>query len=268
MTSRGSTATASWGTSGGTAWVSSARSCPTWACRLTTSATVGATRRARSTSTKAHVGPNGRVTRPGVDVFDPTGELIPEIARGADFRRVLQYQTRSDLNSDFDSLELAMDKRFSNRWSGRIAYTLARARDVGSVGNGAAGTKRFANDLNPREDYGPRKLRQSPRAGDRRERHNLGRAWRRRHLQALFGLSDQRNGGPGRQRRSRQSGASGRRHPRCGAADRVSTRQQRSSRSQRHRRREHHAAGLAPAVHSEPAGQARRQGSSSRCTTP
>ena len=101
------------------------------------------------------VGPNGRVTRLGVDVFDPTGELIPEIARGADFRRVLQYQTRSDLNSDFDSLELAMDKRYSNRWSGRIAYTLARARDVGSVGNGAAGTKRFANDLNPREDYGP-----------------------------------------------------------------------------------------------------------------
>ncbi len=101
------------------------------------------------------LGPDGRVTRLGVDVFDPTGELIPEIARGTDFRRVLQYQSRSDLNSDFDSLELAMDKRYSNRWSGRIAYTLARARDVGSVGNGAAGTKRFANDLNPREDYGP-----------------------------------------------------------------------------------------------------------------
>jgi hypothetical protein len=100
------------------------------------------------------VGPDGRVTRLGVDVFDPTGTLIPEVARGTEFRRVLQYQTRSDLNTDFDSLELSMDKRYSDRWSGRIAYTLARARDVGSVGNGASGTKRFANDLNPREDYG------------------------------------------------------------------------------------------------------------------
>jgi hypothetical protein len=90
-------------------------------------------------------GANGRITRPGPAGFDPGGELIPASARNAAFQRVLQYQTRDDLNTDFNSLELSLEKRYSQRWSGRVAYTLAYANDVGG---------RFTDDLNPREDYG------------------------------------------------------------------------------------------------------------------
>jgi hypothetical protein len=100
-------------------------------------------------------GANGIVTRPGVGGFDPTGELIPPEARNTTFLRVLQYQTRDDLRTDFDSLELALEKRYSDRWSGRVAYTLARARDDGTTGGGTTTVgKRYMNDLNPREDYG------------------------------------------------------------------------------------------------------------------
>jgi hypothetical protein len=67
------------------------------------------------------VAANGRVTRLGAAVFDPSGTIIPASARNVAFRRVLQFQTRDDLNTDFDSLELSMEKRYSNRWSGRVA---------------------------------------------------------------------------------------------------------------------------------------------------
>jgi Carboxypeptidase regulatory-like domain/TonB dependent receptor-like, beta-barrel len=89
-------------------------------------------------------GPNGRITRLGVDVFDPTGELIPPQARSTNFIRVLQYQSREELNTDYNALELALDKRLSQRWSGRVSYTLARARDVGAI----------TYDTNLRGDYG------------------------------------------------------------------------------------------------------------------
>jgi hypothetical protein len=97
-------------------------------------------------------GADGRIVRLGPSVFDPTGELIPASARGANFQRVLQYQTRDDFNSDFKSLELSLEKRFSSRWSARAAYTLAYANDV--VPQNSALNSRVSNDLNPREDYG------------------------------------------------------------------------------------------------------------------
>jgi outer membrane receptor protein involved in Fe transport len=76
---------------------------------------------------------NGRITRLGVNVFDPNGELVPPEARSTNFIRFLQYQSRSEFNTDYNALELALDKRLSNRWSGRISYTLARARDVALI---------------------------------------------------------------------------------------------------------------------------------------
>jgi hypothetical protein len=97
-------------------------------------------------------GPNGRIVRLTPDQFDPTGELIPASARGASFQRVRQYQTLDVFNSDFDSLELSLEKRFTNRWSARAAYTLAYANDV--VPQNASLNSRVSNDLNPREDYG------------------------------------------------------------------------------------------------------------------
>ena len=108
------------------------------------------------------LGSDGEVTRPGIDVFDPTGTLIPAAARGVDFRRVLQYQTRDAFNTDYHGLELSVMKRLANRWSGRMSYSLSRARDVNvNLGNGFAVWDRRVNDdygvtsgLNPRADYG------------------------------------------------------------------------------------------------------------------
>ena len=89
-------------------------------------------------------GANGRITRLGVDVFDPNGELVPPEARSTNFIRLLQYQSREELNTDYNALELALEKRMSQRWSGRVSYTLARARDVGAI----------TYDTNLRGDYG------------------------------------------------------------------------------------------------------------------
>jgi hypothetical protein len=101
-------------------------------------------------------GLNGTIGRPGIAVFDPTGELIPAQARNAAFQRVRQFQTLDALNTDYNALALALEKRQSNRWSGRIAYTLSEANDVQGaalLGNNIS-TKRVSDDLNPRSDYG------------------------------------------------------------------------------------------------------------------
>lgn len=82
------------------------------------------------------VGANGRVTRLGVSVFDPSGSLVPlsnTAARNTTFIQFLQNQSLAALNTDFNSLEVGLEKRYSDRWSGRVSYTLARCRDVGNI---------------------------------------------------------------------------------------------------------------------------------------
>ena len=89
----------------------------------------------------------GRVTRLGVDVFDPTGELVPPEARNTTFVQFNQNQTKelgSALDTTFNSMEIGLEKRYSNRWSGRVSYTLAHCYDVGSI----------IVDSDPRLDYG------------------------------------------------------------------------------------------------------------------
>jgi hypothetical protein len=109
---------------------------------------VGNRGRDQTTLLDINVGPTnpatGRITRLGVAGFDPTGTIIPASARNRTFRRVLQYTTDERFNTDFNSMEIGLEKRMSNRWSGRVAYTLARARDVGAI----------SDYLNPRGDYG------------------------------------------------------------------------------------------------------------------
>jgi hypothetical protein len=105
---------------------------------------------------------SGNVTWLGVNVFDPTGTLVPAAARGVNFRRVLQYQTLDTFDSDYHALELGLVRRFANRWSGRVSYTLGRARDTQVMtGNAFAIWGRRVNDdygvtsgLNPRADFG------------------------------------------------------------------------------------------------------------------
>lgn len=100
--------------------------------------------------------PSGLVGRPGASVFDPDGKLIPAQARATNFQRVLQYQTRPEFKSDYNALEVSVVRRLANRWSGRFAYTLSRAREVNSGGfaGGNIVEKRVNDDFNPRADYG------------------------------------------------------------------------------------------------------------------
>ena len=69
---------------------------------------------------------------------------------------MLQFQNLDAFNTDHNSLELALDKRYSNRWSGRLAYTLAYSNDVQAATQGGfnLSLKRFSDDLDPRSDYG------------------------------------------------------------------------------------------------------------------
>ena len=88
-----------------------------------------------------------QVTRLGVDVFDPNGELVPPEARSTTFRQFNQEQTRelaSALDSDFNSLELEFERRMANHWSGRVSYTFSRCYDVAAI----------IVDSDPRLDYG------------------------------------------------------------------------------------------------------------------
>jgi outer membrane receptor protein involved in Fe transport len=89
--------------------------------------------------------------RPGVDVFDPTGILIPAEARNVPFRRVLQNQSNPAFDADYQSLQIGLQRRMANRWSGRLAYTLQKANYVG-LGN--PDTKRVWLDNDIRADYG------------------------------------------------------------------------------------------------------------------
>ena len=56
--------------------------------------------------------PNGTRGRPGVNVFDPDGTLIPAQFRGAAFQRVLQFQNLDAFNTDHNALELGLEKRY------------------------------------------------------------------------------------------------------------------------------------------------------------
>jgi hypothetical protein len=89
--------------------------------------------------------------RPGVNVFDPTGALIPANARNTPFSRVLQVQTSPVFDGDYKSLQFSYNKRMANRWSGRLAYTLQQSHYVG-LGNPDA--RRVWLDSDPRADYG------------------------------------------------------------------------------------------------------------------
>jgi hypothetical protein len=89
--------------------------------------------------------------RPGVDVFDPNGELIPPEARNVAYQRVLQTQTRDEFDGNYKSLQVSFQRRMSNRWSARAAYTVQKSNYVG-LGNPDARRMWLDNDI--RADYG------------------------------------------------------------------------------------------------------------------
>jgi outer membrane receptor protein involved in Fe transport len=89
--------------------------------------------------------------RPGVNVFDPTGELIPAEARSTPYARVLQTQTSPFFDGNYTSLQFSFVRRMANRWSARTAYTLQESKYVG-LGNPDARRVWLDNDV--RADYG------------------------------------------------------------------------------------------------------------------
>jgi hypothetical protein len=92
----------------------------------------------------------GRVTRLGMSGFNPGNVLgLPAAALNTTFVQFNQEQTRPEFNTDFNSLEVELEKRFSNRWSGRVSYTLAHCNDVV-----APLAVLGASDTDPLLDYG------------------------------------------------------------------------------------------------------------------
>ena len=94
---------------------------------------------------RARWAPTAASRRLGPAVFDPNGELIPAAARNTTFRQVLQYQTLDALNTDYNALEVALEKRLSNRWSG--------PREL-HAGQGQRCRRHHRSTRNPRGDYG------------------------------------------------------------------------------------------------------------------
>ena len=92
----------------------------------------------------------GRVTRLGMSGFNPNNVLnLPAAALNATFVQFNQEQTRPEFDTDFNSLEVELEKRFSTRWSGRVSYTLSHCNDVV-----APLAVLGASDTDPRLDYG------------------------------------------------------------------------------------------------------------------
>jgi hypothetical protein len=136
-----------------------------------------------------------RGVRPAHACLNPVGDgqrravISPacRAARGASFRRVLQYQTLDAFSSDYNVLELSAEKRMANRWAGRFTYTLARARDVNGFRETCSGDRtlierRVNDDRNPRADYGVANL-------DNRHAVTAGgnwQAWRGLGIGAVF----------------------------------------------------------------------------------
>ena len=89
--------------------------------------------------------------RPGVAVFDPAGIYIPTVARGTNFQRVLVTMSRPEFDGDYKSAQFSLNKRMSNRWSGRLAYTVQQSHYVG-LGNPDARRVWLDNDI--KTDYG------------------------------------------------------------------------------------------------------------------
>jgi hypothetical protein len=92
----------------------------------------------------------GRVTRLGQSVFNPGNVLgLPAAALSATFVQFNEEQTRSEFNTDYNSLEIELEKRLSNRYSARVSYTFSHCNDVV-----APLAVLGASDTNPRADYG------------------------------------------------------------------------------------------------------------------
>jgi hypothetical protein len=89
--------------------------------------------------------------RPGTAGFDPSGVLIPAEARSTNFARVLLHTSHPDFDGDYHSLQMSLVKRFANRWSGRMAYTLQKGNYVGT---GNPDNRRVWLDNDIRADYG------------------------------------------------------------------------------------------------------------------
>ena len=89
--------------------------------------------------------------RPGVNGFDPTGELIPPEARNVSYQRVLVSETRDEFDGNYQSVQFSFLRRMTNRWSARAAYTIQESHYVG-LGNPDARRVWLDNDI--RADYG------------------------------------------------------------------------------------------------------------------
>ena len=129
--------------------------------------------------------------RPGVDVFDPDGELIPPEARGVELpARAAVADQPDEFDGDYKSLQVSLVQRMANRWSGRLAYTLQQSHYVG-LGNPDARRVWLDNDI--RADYGEFTSDRRQRAGGQRHLQPVAVADLRDRGQRHLRRADQRD---------------------------------------------------------------------------
>jgi carboxypeptidase family protein len=82
---------------------------------------------------------------------DPFGILNPSLKPGeAPYAGVVRLLTTKYGTSDYDAMNLSVEKRFTNHWSARGAYALGHSRGTAANQSGAIGEPRFqvGSDLN------------------------------------------------------------------------------------------------------------------------
>jgi carboxypeptidase family protein len=103
-----------------------------------------------------NIGTRVNTTRTGrIDFFDPYGILNPSLRPGEDpYVATVRLITTKYGYSDYDALNLAVEKRHANNWSVRGAYALSYSRGVTST-QGSTPQLQVGTDLHLDDYFGP-----------------------------------------------------------------------------------------------------------------
>jgi carboxypeptidase family protein len=89
------------------------------------------------------------------DFLDPYGTLNPSLAAGEPaFNNVVRLLTTKYGYSDYDALDISVEKRYSNNYSARVAYSLGYSRGV-TAGQGDTPQFQVGTDLKLDDYYAP-----------------------------------------------------------------------------------------------------------------
>ena len=103
-----------------------------------------------------NIGTRANTTRTGaVTRTDPFGILTPSLAPGeAAYANTVQLRTTKYGYSNYDALNMSVEKRYSHNWSARLAYALGYSRGV-TAGQGDTPQLQVGSNLHLAEYYAP-----------------------------------------------------------------------------------------------------------------